>query len=113
MLILTEEADDCIALEEILQKIVDEGVELLIAKREEDGAVLFKKERPLLVFVDSVLELKDPHLFEGAHFIWITPRHATPVEGREVIFKPFKEHQVLEKCKSVLAKSHPEKILPM
>jgi DNA-binding response OmpR family regulator len=115
ILIVDANAEDREQLEQILQEIVEEGGELFFADKREDGLAILKKERPPLVFLDAPFVGEDKGVWEheGVHLILMLQKSEARQTKEDFVLKPFKRHQVLEKCHAVLHKEPSAPIPPM
>ena len=105
ILVIEQDAPEREQLETILQEIVEEGGELIFTQKREDAWEIIKKQHPAIVLLDSRLVEEDREVWnlEGVHVILTYPR-GTPAPARTLhLFKPFKAHQVLEKCREFLS----------
>ncbi len=102
-------------LEVILQEIVEEGGELIFTQKQEDALEIIKKQHPPVVLLESKLAEEDRGAWnlEGVHVILTYPRGTTAPAGSTHLFKPFKAHQVLEKCREYLSREFVPPIPPM
>ncbi|MCH9626974.1 MAG: hypothetical protein S4CHLAM2_06060 [Chlamydiales bacterium] len=103
------------ALEEILQEVVEKGGEFLFASTQEDGLTLLTKEHPQLVFVDTLLlgENEEAWNQEGVHVVVMQIGHQQDQYRADVLLKPLRPHQVLEKCQAFLGKEISPQMPPM
>ena len=93
-------------LETILQEIVEEGGELIFTQKQEDALEIIKKQHPPIVFLEFRLaeENREAWNWKGVHIILTYPRGKVALAGAEHLFKPFRPHQVLEKCREYLSR---------
>ena len=115
ILIVNSHVDEREELEQILQEIVQEGGELFFADKIEDGLAIMKKESPPLILINAQLigEDRSTWIQEGVHVIFIRRKSAVGVNGENDLSKPFKAHQVLEKCRVWLGKEPVAQAPPM
>ncbi|MEB3219279.1 MAG: response regulator [Nostocales cyanobacterium 94392] len=119
ILIVDDEANIRILMEQVLEKLEDEGVELLIAENGQEALEIIQNEKPDLVFLDMMMpkmngldvcrtvkkELKIPNIY----IIILTAKgqENDKEKGLEVgadlyITKPFRPKAILEKSREVL-----------
>lgn len=115
ILIADPDKDDRKELEQILQEIVEEGGELFFADKKEEALTILKRERPQLLLLDADLMGGDPALWkvEGVHLILMCRKKDLAHTAEQVLHKPFKAHQVLEKCRAWLKEEPAAPIPPM
>lgn len=102
-------------LETILHEIVEEGGELFFTDSVEDGWTILKKERPQIILLDELLVSDDPKIWEqeGGHLIIMQKKHERISHDEDFVYKPFRSHQVLEKCRASLGKEPVAQLPPM
>ena len=91
-------------LDNILQEIVEEGGELIFTQKREDALEILKKQRPVVLLLDS--RLRGNHAawnLEDVHVIILLERGDTATAGEDHLFKPFRANQVIEKCREHLS----------
>src|SRR5262245_10011545 len=94
ILIVSAQAEDREQLEQILQEIVDEGGELFLTEKREDGLAIFNKEQPLLIFLDSALVGKEGDwMHREAHIILLGSKKELQQKSEDFLIKPFKHQQ--------------------
>ena len=119
ILIVDDEANIRILMEQVLEKLEDEGVELLIAENGKEALEIINQEKPDLVFLDMMMpkmngldvcrtvkqELKIPDIY----IIMLTAKgqEHDKDKGLEVgvdlyMTKPFRPKAVLEKSREIL-----------
>ncbi|MFC2049438.1 hypothetical protein ACFLR2_02040 [Chlamydiota bacterium] len=114
ILVVESDASACEELDTILQKIVEEGGELIFTHKREDALALLKKECPAVVLLDHTLRgERADWVLEGVHIILTLPQGATVPNAEEHLFKPFNASQVLEKCREYLSREVVPPIPPM
>jgi DNA-binding response OmpR family regulator len=103
ILIVCDNIEEREQMEQILQSIVEEGGELFFAGKQEEGITILNKERPHILFLDSpLLDDKKRWEHEGTHLIIMRMQGEAPQKGEGYVMKPFKVHEVLEKCRLCL-----------
>jgi len=115
ILIIYAHAQERDQLEQFLQEIIEEGGELFFADKRENGIAIIKKEHPQLVFLDSLLAGEDAKawMHEGVRIIFMRHKNEYHHKEEDVVFKPLKSHQVLEKCRVWLGREPVAQIPPM
>lgn len=115
ILIVHADSEEKIQLEQILQKVVEQGGELFFADRRSEGLKILKKERPQVLFLDApfVGESGEDWLQEGVHIILMRHKNEPHQQSEDFVLKPLKAHQVLEKCHLVLNKEPVSQMPPM
>jgi DNA-binding response OmpR family regulator len=99
-------------LEQILEAVMEEGGELIFAKKEEEGLKLLKKEAPPLVFLDESCNSKKENWEQaGVHVVVLC--HKQEERKGDYLVKPLKRSQVLEKCRAFLNPEPATRIPPM
>ena len=119
ILIVDDEANIRILMEQVLEKLEDEGVELLLAENGQQALETIKDEKPDLVFLDMMMpkmngldvcrtvkkELKIPNIY----IIMLTAKgqENDKEKGLEVgadlyMTKPFRPKAILEKSREIL-----------
>jgi hypothetical protein len=99
-------------LETILQEIAQEGGELFFCDQKEEALAIIKKEHPPVVLLEHTLFDKSWSQ-EGVCIIVTVPRGVNLPDGQEYLIKPFRSHQVLEKCRAYLTLEVVPPIPPM
>ena len=102
-------------LETILQEIVEEGGELIFTQKQEDALEIINKQHPPIVFLESRLAEEDREAWnlEGVHVILTYPRGTTAPADTSHLIKPFRAHQVIEKCREYLSQEFVPPTPPM
>ncbi|MGF1677172.1 MAG: PleD family two-component system response regulator [Rivularia sp. (in: cyanobacteria)] len=119
ILIVDDEANIRILMEQVLEKLEDEGVELLIAENGQEALAIIQNQKPDLVFLDMMMpkmngldvcrivkkELQIPDIY----IIILTAKgqENDKEKGLEVgadlyMTKPFRPKAILEKSREVL-----------
>ena len=119
ILIVDDEANIRILMEQVLEKLEDEGVELLIAENGQEALAIIQNQKPDLVFLDMMMpkmngldvcrtvkkELQMPDIY----IIILTAKgqENDKEKGLEVgadlyMTKPFRPKAILEKSREVL-----------
>lgn len=114
ILIVDESQTQQDQLEEILRPVIQRGGELFFAKEKKRALEIMKKELPQLVFVEASFVQEKPKEWEmkGVHVVVICQRHEE-VKGKDFIVRPFRAHQVLEKCHFLDPSLSPPALPPM
>lgn len=101
-------------LEQILQEVVEGGGELFFANTTVEGLTILKREHPQLVFLDAdLLEDEEKWLHDGVHIVLMCSKEAVPQASEDILIKPFKPYQVLEKCHGSLGQAASSQVPPM
>lgn len=98
--------------EEGLDEIVNEGGELFFAQDQMTALEILEKEHPQLVFWDTAVQFpKEKYRKKKSHFVLVCERHE--MEGEDVLVKPIKNRQILEKSRQFLQKNPVSHLPPM
>ncbi|MFZ0566121.1 MAG: hypothetical protein WAM28_08060 [Chlamydiales bacterium] len=102
-------------LEMMLLEVAEEGGELFFAQNRESGLEILNKELPQLVFLDFALigENEEEWIHEGVRIVLMCHRDDPYPKDKDVMLKPLKARQVLEKCRAVLNREPPSPIPPI
>lgn len=119
ILIVDDEPNVRILMEQVLEKLEDEGVELLLAVNGQEGLETIQQERPDLVFLDVMMpkmnglevcrRVKNEPSLQNIYIIILTAKgqEFDKQKGIDVgadlyMTKPFRPKDVLEKSREVL-----------
>jgi two-component system alkaline phosphatase synthesis response regulator PhoP len=119
ILIVDDEPNIVILLEQALEKLEDEGVELLTARNGQDALEIIKTEKPNLVFLDIMMPkmnglevchiVKSELQIANIYIIILTAKgqEFDKQKGIDVgadlyLTKPFRPKEVLEKSRQIL-----------
>lgn len=119
ILIVDDEPNVRILMEQVLEKLEDEGVELLLAVNGQEGLKTIQQERPDLVFLDVMMPkmnglevcrwVKNEPSLQNTYIIILTAKgqEFDKQKGIDVgadlyMTKPFRPKDVLEKSREVL-----------
>ena len=107
ILIVDKNKKDRDQLEQILQKVVEVGGELLFAVSREEALKVIARERPQLVFLEiSLLGEEEGWSATEGSIVLICKKGDLQERSEDFIVKPFEPDQVLEKCHGVLDLDH-------
>lgn len=98
-------------LEVILREVVQHGGEIIMTERRKEGLAIIKKEHPQLVFIDASAIGNDREEWNHEGVRIVIMRRKNDVVDEESVVKPFKSHQILEKCDLFLSKE-PQALTP-
>lgn len=119
ILIADDEANIRILMEQVLEKLEDEGVELLIAENGKEALAIIEDEKPNLVFLDMMMPkmngldvcraVKKELKISDIYIIMLTAKgqENDKEKGLEVgvdlyMTKPFRPKAILEKSREIL-----------
>ncbi len=119
ILIVDDEPNVRILMEQVLEKLEDEGVELLLAVNGQEALETIQEEKPDLVFLDVMMpkmnglevcrRVKDEPSLQNTYIIILTAKgqEFDKQKGIDVgadlyMTKPFRPKDVLEKSREVL-----------
>ncbi len=119
ILIVDDEPNVRILMEQVLEKLEDEGVELLLAENGQEALEIIEEERPNLVFLDVMMPkmnglevckmVKSQSNLQPVYIIILTAKgqEFDKQKGIDVgadlyMTKPFRPKKVLEKSREIL-----------
>lgn len=100
VLIVHQISEDIHILEDFLLEVMGNDGEIFFAEEGDQGLEILMKEKPSLVFLQD--DIYDSEKWQGAHIVVLRSKKEPEDENLNVLYKPFKKHQVFEKCHSVL-----------